>query len=98
MDIIFDEESDIAVSTEKPEKLRDDSFPVDFLCREKRKSLVKIETKLTSEKTIRHVTATEIFIIDSFFDELFPEVEVLLFWVYWHRKNVRNYCQELYAR
>ena len=45
MDIIFDEESDIAVSAKKPEKLRDDSFPVDFLGREEWESVFEIEAK-----------------------------------------------------
>jgi hypothetical protein len=87
MDIIFNEESDIGVSTEKPEKLGDDSFPVDFFRRKEWESFVEIETKLTSEKTIRDITTSEIFIIDSVFDELFSEVEILLFWVDRHRRK-----------
>lgn len=87
MDIILDEKSDIAVSSEKPEKLSDDSLPVDFLRREERKSLFEIEAKLSTEKTIRHISTSEIFIIDTIFDEISTEVEVLLFWMERHRSE-----------
>jgi hypothetical protein len=98
VDIVLDEESDIRVSAKEPEEFGDNSLPVDFFCREEWKSISKIEAKLTSKKTIRHISASEILVIYTFFDKVSSEVEVLLFWVYRHRKIVMNYCQELYAR
>jgi hypothetical protein len=98
MDVVLDEESDIRVTSEEPQELSDDSFPVDFFRREEWKSICEIKAKLTSEKTIRHISTSEIFIIDTVFDKVSPEVEVLLFWMDRHRKNVRNYRKELYAR
>lgn len=87
MDIIFDEESDIAVSAKEPEELGDDSFPVDFFRREEWESIREIESELSTEKAIGHISASEIFIIDTAVDKFTTEVEVLLFWVYWHRRN-----------
>lgn len=86
MDTILDEESDIGVTSEKPEKFGDDSFPVDLLRREKRESIREVESELSSEKAIRHISTSEIFVIDTIFYQVSPEVEVLLFWVNWHGK------------
>jgi hypothetical protein len=86
MDVIFDEESDIRVSSEKPEKLSDDSLPVDFLGREKRESIREVKSKLSSEKAIRDISTSEIFVIDTIFDEIATKIEVLLFWVKRHEK------------
>jgi len=90
MDIILDEESDIAVPAEEPQELSDHSLPVDFFGCEEWKTLIKVESELTSEKTIRHISASEIFVVDTVLDEVSPEVEVLLFWMDRHRKIVRN--------
>ena len=87
MDIILDEESDIGVSTEEPEELGNHSLPVDFFGREERKTISKIESELTSKKTIRHISASEVFVVDTVLDEVLTEVEILLFWVYRHRKE-----------
>jgi hypothetical protein len=90
MDIIFDKESNIAISTEKPEKLSDDSLPVDFFRREKWESIFKVKAKLTTKKAIRHISTSEIFVIDTVFDELSTEIEILLFWVNNHKKRALN--------
>ena len=98
MDVVLDEESDIAVTTEEPEELSNHSFPVDFFGCEERETVSKVESELTSKKTIRHISTSEIFVVDTVIYEILTEVEILLFWMDRHRKIVRNYCQELYAR
>ncbi len=98
MDVILDKESDIRVTTEEPEELSNHSFPVDFFGCEERETVSKVESELTSKKTIRHISTSEILVIDTVRDEVLPEVEILLFWMDRHRKIVRNYRQELYAR
>lgn len=85
MHIILDEKSDIRIPSEKPEKFGHDSFPVYFFCREEGKSIRKVESKLSSEKTIRHIATSEVFIIDSILDQFTTEIEVLLFWMVGHR-------------
>lgn len=85
MDIVFYEKSDIWVASEEPQKLRDHSFPVDFFRREQRKSIFKLKAKLSPKKTIRHISTSEIFVIDTVFYEVFSEAEVLLFWMKSHR-------------
>ncbi len=84
MDIILDEKANIGISTKKPKQLCDDSFPVDFFRREEWKAVLEIEAELATEKTIGHISTSEIFIINTMFDELTTEVEVLFFWVLWH--------------
>ena len=84
MDIILYEKSDIRVSAKKPEKLRNNSLPVNFFRREERETISEIESELATEKTIRYIPTSEVFIINSRFDKLSSEVEVLFFWVLWH--------------
>ncbi len=92
MDIILDEETDIAVSTQKPEKFCHDSLPVDTLGREEWKSVSEVESELSPEETIGDISTSEIFIVDTIFDEFSTEVEVLLFWMdFDHRVNIRIY-------
>jgi hypothetical protein len=92
MDVILDEESDIGVPAEKPEELSDDSLPVDFFGREEWKTLSKVKPELTSKKTIRHISTSEILVVDTVLDEVSPEVEVLLFWMdLSHRKYMKRY-------
>jgi hypothetical protein len=98
MDVILDQEPDIGVTTQEPQELCDDPLPVDFFGREEWESISKVESELSSEKTMRHVSASEILVIDTVIHEIHTEFEILLFWVYRHSKRVRNYCQELYAR
>jgi hypothetical protein len=81
MDVILDKKSDIGISSEEPQELCDDTFPVDFFRREERKSILKIKTKLTSKKTICHISTSKIFVIGTILDEISPEIEVLLFWM-----------------
>ena len=90
MHVILDEKSDIRISSEKPEKFGYDSFPVYFFCREERESIRKIESKLSSKKTIRHIATSEVFIIDSVLDQFTTEIEVLLFWMIRHGKKDRG--------
>jgi hypothetical protein len=85
---VLDEKSDIRVSAEKPEKLGDDSFPVDTLGREEWESILEFESKLPAEETICHISTTEIFVIDAMIDELATEIEILLFWMDRHRSEV----------
>ena len=84
MDTILDEKSDIGISAKEPEKLGDDSLPVDFLRREEWESITELEAKLSSEKTLRDVTTSKIFVIDTIFDEIATEIEILLFWMESH--------------
>ncbi len=84
MDIVLDQESDIGVSSEEPEEFSDYSFPVDFFGCEEWESIGKVEAELSAKKTIRHISASEIFVIYTIFYEIFSEVEVLLFWMNWH--------------
>lgn len=91
MNIILNEESDIGVTSQEPEKLRDHSFPVDLLGRKEWEAISEVETKLSSEKTIRHITTSEIFVIDTVFGKVSTKVEVLLFWVDWHGSFLKNY-------
>jgi hypothetical protein len=86
MHSILDEKSDIRVSSEKPEKLSHDSLPVDTLGREKWKSILEFEAKLSSEEAIGHIPTSEIFIIDTVFYEISPEIEILLFWMDRHEE------------
>ena len=97
MDTILDEKSYIGVSVEEPEKLSDDSLPVDALRGEKWESLIKLKTKLPTEEAIRDISTSEIFVIDTIFDEISTEVEVLLFWMERHRKEDYE-MRELYPR
>ena len=97
MDTILDEKSYIGVSAEEPEKLSDDSFPVDTLRGEKWESIWKIEPKLPTEEAIRDISTSEIFIVDTIFDEISTEIEVLLFWMERHRKEDYE-IRELYPR
>ena len=89
MDIILDEESDIGVSAEKPEKLCDDSLPVDLFGRKEWESVCEIESELSSEETIGDIPTSEIFIIDTVFDEILSEIEILLFWMERHERKMR---------
>ena len=85
MDTILDEKSYIGVSAEEPEKLSDDSLPVDTLGSKEWKTLIKLKPKLPTEEAIRDISTSEIFIIDTIFDEISTEIEVLLFWMERHR-------------
>ena len=97
MDIIFDQEANIRISSEKPEKLGDHSFPVDFFRREKRESIYEVEPKLPTEEAIGDITTSEIFVIYTILDEFLTESEILGFWMESHRK--RGYgLRELYPR
>ena len=96
MDVIFYEKSDIAVSSEKPEKLGDDSFPVDFFRREKWKSICVVEPELPTEEAVGDIPTSEIFVVDTVFDEFLTEVEILLFWMERHRKKVMEYVLLFY--
>ena len=98
MDIVLDEEPDIGVTTEEPEEFSDDPLPVDFFGSEQWESIGEVKPELSSKKTMCHVSAPEILVIDTVIHEIHTEVEILLFWVYRHRKKVRDYCQEVYAR
>ena len=84
MDVIFYEKSDIGVSSEKPEKLRDDSFPVDFFGREQWESISEIKPELATEEAIGDISTSEVFVIDTILDEILTEIEVLLFWMERH--------------
>ena len=84
MDVIFYEKSDIAISSEKPEKFCDDSFPVDFFRREKWESICEVESELPTEEAISDIATSEIFIVYTILDELLTESEVLLFWMERH--------------
>lgn len=87
MDIILYQKSDITVSSEKPEKFGDDSFPVDLFRREKGKSIREVESELSTEEAIRHISTSEVFVIDTVFDKFASEVEILLFWVERHNNE-----------
>lgn len=89
MDIILYEKSDIGVSAKEPEKLSDDSLPVDTLRSEQWESICEVESKLPTEEAISHISTSEIFIIDSFLYELTTEIEVLLFWVDRHNDEYK---------
>ena len=89
MDIILYEKSDIGVSAEEPEKLSDDSLPVDTLRREQWESVREVESELSCEEAIGDITTSEIFIIDSAFDEFSTEIEVLLFWMDRHNDECK---------
>ena len=52
MHIIIDEIFDIRISLDEPEKLMQNSFPIHFLCREKRQAVREVESYLTPKKTI----------------------------------------------
>jgi hypothetical protein len=86
VDVIFYEEANIRVSAKKPEKFCNDSFPVDFLGREKWESLTELEAKLPSEKTLRDITTSEVFVIDAILEEVSTEIKILLFWMDRHRR------------
>jgi hypothetical protein len=87
VDTILDQKSDIRVSAKEPEELSDHSFPVDPLGREEWESILEFETKLPAEKAIRHISTSEIFVIDTIFDQVSTEVEVLFFWMDRHRRK-----------
>ena len=87
MDIILDEESNIRIPSQKPEKLSDDSFPVYTFGREEGKSISKIKSELSSEETIRDVSTSEVFVIDTIFNQISTEFEVLDFRVLAHKKK-----------
>lgn len=91
MDVICYEKSDIGVSSEKPEKFRDDSFPVDFFGREQWESICEVELELPTEEAIGDVSTSEVFIIDTILDELLTEIEVLLFWMERHNRELVVY-------
>ena len=91
MDVIFYEKSDIAISSEKPEKLRDDSFPVDFFGREQWESICEVESELPTEEAIGDVSTSEVFVIDTILDEILTEIEVLLFWMERHNRELVVY-------
>ena len=84
MDVVLDEKSDIAISSEKPEKLRDDSFPIDTLGREQWESISEVELELPTEEAIGDISTSEVFVIDTILDEILTEIEVLLFWMERH--------------
>ncbi len=98
MDIVLDEKSDIRIPSKKPEKFCYDSFPVDLLGGKKGETFFEFESELATKKTIGYISTSEILVVDTMLDEISTKIEILLFWVYRHRKLVRNYCQELYAR
>jgi hypothetical protein len=82
MHIIFDKKPNIRVTSQKPEELCYYPLPVDLLGRKERESVLKIEPKLSTKKTIRYISASEIFVIDTTFYKLFPQVEILIFWMF----------------
>lgn len=91
MDIVLDEESDIRIPTEKPEELGHNSFPVDFFGREEWETILEIESELSPKETIGHIPTSEIFVIDTMIYELKSEIEVLLFWMERHSKNIMSF-------
>jgi len=90
MDVIFYEKTYVRVSTEEPDQLRNDSLPVDFLRRQQWKPILKVEAKLSPKKTVRYIATSEIFIIDSIFDQIESEIEILLFWMLSHRRKIKK--------
>jgi hypothetical protein len=84
MDVVLHEESDIGVTTEEPEELSDDPFPVDFFGGEEWESIREVESELSSKKTMSDVSASEILVVDTMLYELHTEIEILLFWVFRH--------------
>ena len=89
MDVIFYEKSDIGVSSEKPEKLGDDSLPIDTLGREQWESISEVELELPTEEAIGDISTSEVFVIDTILDEILTEIEVLLFWMESHKSEYK---------
>lgn len=79
MDVILYEKSYIRIPSKEPEELGHDSFPVDFFGREQGESIREFESKLSTEETIGYIAGTEIFIIDTMFDKITTEIEILMF-------------------
>ena len=88
MDVILYEKSDIGVSSEKPEKLGDDSLPIDTLGREEWKSISEVKPELATEEAIGDIPTSEVFVIDTILDEVLTEIEVLLFWMESHNREL----------
>lgn len=93
MNIVLYKKTDIRITTKKPEKFCDDSFPVDLLGCEKWETFFEFKPELTTKETIGHISTSEIFVVDTMFDEVSTEVKILLFWMKRHRKNIMSFLR-----